>query len=173
MEFRNAVPDDAPALAALHVASWRETYHGLLPEAMLAGQSVTARADMWRMILQGPVAAGVANVFMALDKSSIVGFGACGPQRDPALQQLGFGGEIGALYILRSHQHRGAGRTIVSMAAAALASRAQTGMALWVLGGNVAARDFYERLGGSVVSTKDAPLPEIAYGWRDLSCLQP
>ena len=48
--------------------------------------------------------------------------------------------------------------------------------ALWVLGANVPARLFYERLGGAVVGERQdgesgAILAELAYGWSDLSHL--
>ncbi|WP_179861224.1 hypothetical protein [Kocuria marina] len=32
LTIRLPEPDDAPALAAVHVRSWRETYAGMLPE---------------------------------------------------------------------------------------------------------------------------------------------
>ena len=33
--IRRAEPGDAAAIAAVHVAAWRETYAGLVPERML------------------------------------------------------------------------------------------------------------------------------------------
>jgi hypothetical protein len=41
--IRMATFDDAPALANMHVASWRETYASILPAAMLASLSVQKR----------------------------------------------------------------------------------------------------------------------------------
>jgi hypothetical protein len=35
-QIRIATPDDAPALGSMHVASWRETYSGVLPDKMLS-----------------------------------------------------------------------------------------------------------------------------------------
>ncbi len=39
---------DADAIGALHVAAWRETYTGILPDEMLAALSVEARRTMWQ-----------------------------------------------------------------------------------------------------------------------------
>jgi len=41
--LRRATLDDAEALGALHVASWHETYVGIIPDEMLAGRSVGER----------------------------------------------------------------------------------------------------------------------------------
>jgi hypothetical protein len=37
-QIRVATPDDAPALAVMHVASWRETYAGILPDRILSAR---------------------------------------------------------------------------------------------------------------------------------------
>lgn len=172
--LRAATLADAPAIGALHVASWHETYAGLVPDAMLAGLTVEARAAMWSAVLADPDAFGGAAVFVAQDKDRVVGFGACGHQRDQALAGAGFGGELGAIYILRSHQRRGIGRTIIAALSRALSQLGHDAASLWVLRDNTAARAFYDRLGGEIIAERtdeqpDATLTEIAYGWRDLS----
>src|SRR4051812_37692649 len=90
ISFRSALPGDAPALGALHVASWRETYANLLPGAMLASLSADLRAAMWANILDDPAAHAGAQVYVAQDGERLVGFGACGEQRDVALAGSGF-----------------------------------------------------------------------------------
>ena len=40
IDIRPATPADAPAIAAIHVASWQATYPGIMPAAFLAGLSV-------------------------------------------------------------------------------------------------------------------------------------
>jgi hypothetical protein len=44
--IRTASVDDAPMLASMHVASRRETYVGILPDARLAALSVESRATI-------------------------------------------------------------------------------------------------------------------------------
>lgn len=50
MVIRSALPEDARAIAEVHVSSWRTTYRGLLPESVLAAQSVEQRESGWRQI---------------------------------------------------------------------------------------------------------------------------
>ena len=42
--LRRATMHDARKLDAVHVASWKETYAGILPKDMLAGLSIEARS---------------------------------------------------------------------------------------------------------------------------------
>ena len=49
--LRDARGEDAPGIAAMHVASWRAAYPGLLPEAVLEGLSVARRTATWERVL--------------------------------------------------------------------------------------------------------------------------
>lgn len=174
--LRKATQADAAALGALHVASWHETYTGVIPDEMLAELSVDARTAMWSKILGAPDEFGRAAVFVAEDNGRVIGFGACGQQREDALTDKGFSGEFGAIYVLRSHQRRGVGRSIIAAMSNELSAAGHTAACLWVLRQNAPARAFYEKLGGIVVAEKvderpNATLVEDAYGWRDLSSL--
>lgn len=174
--FRGALPSDASALGALHVASWLETYNGILPDELLARLSVDGRAAMWAQTLSDHEGSARSAVWLAEDGQRLVGFGACGAQRDDALAGMGFSGEIEAIYVLRAHQRLGVGRSIISLLAQALLDQGHRAATLWVLRENRAARCFYERVGGVVVGEKkeerlDATLSEVAYGWTDLSGL--
>jgi ribosomal protein S18 acetylase RimI-like enzyme len=173
MNFRAATTQDAPALGALHAASWRETYTGVLPKELLESQSADVRTAMWRSVLDHPTASGGTTIFVAESKIGFVGFGACGAQRDAKLKAQGFAGEIGAIYVLQSHQRTGIGHTLMTLMAQSLLSQNQTAATLWVLRENGAARSFYERLGGALIAEKpealsSAMMTEVAYGWHDL-----
>lgn len=48
MPIRDATLDDAPAVAALHIASWRAAYRAELPAAFLATQDLAERTAVWR-----------------------------------------------------------------------------------------------------------------------------
>ena len=131
--LRKATQADAAALGALHVASWHETYTGVIPDEMLAGLSVDARTAMWSKILGVRDEFGRAAVFVAEDNGRVIGFGACGWQREDALTNKGFSGEFGAIYVLRSHQRRGAGRSIIAAMSKELSAAGHTAACLWVL----------------------------------------
>jgi ribosomal protein S18 acetylase RimI-like enzyme len=174
--FRQAVAEDSAALGALHLASWRETYAGILPEPLLAALSADERAAMWRAVLENPGLFGGGTIFVAEAEHGIVGFGACGAQRDAGLNAQGFDGEIGAVYVLEAHQGAGVGASLMRLMAARLLDQGRTAASLWVLSDNRPARAFYERLGGVPVGEKreeqaGAVLTEVAYGWSDLAGL--
>lgn len=176
IRLREATQTDAAALGSLHVASWHETYTGLIPDEILAGLSVEARTAMWSQILNDPAAAGCTAVYVAEDGGHLVGFGSCGQQRDKALADAGYGGEVGAIYVLRSHQNRGVGRSIMAAMSQFLSGQRHTAASLWVLRENSPARRFYEGLGGEIVGERtdeqaNATLVEVAFGWRDLTRL--
>ena len=174
--FREASASDAAAIGIVHVTSWRETYANLLPDELLNGLSAEERSEMWRAILQDCGASGEIAVFIAEEENGLIGFGACGVQREESLKEQGFDGEFGAIYVLRTHQGGGVGKTLMGLMARKLLKRGRTGAALWVLRENVSARGFYHRLGATEVSEREAAesgvlAVEFAYGWNGLSLL--
>jgi ribosomal protein S18 acetylase RimI-like enzyme len=171
--IRIATPDDAHNLAAMHVASWRETYAGLLPDKMLASLSIDARAAAWNTILRDPATEHSTVVYLAEHEGTIIGFGSCGAQRTARLKEKGYDGEIGAIYVLREFQKRGIGTRLLRAMSSDLLGRGFSATGLWVLRGNLRARRFYEHLGAKVVAEREdvrdgAVLIELAYGWHDL-----
>ncbi len=172
--IRAASSSDAAAIAAVHVASWRETYAGLLPDEMLGALSVTDRTERWSRILAHAGGPADAIVFVAERNGRVVGFASGGAQRDENLRAQGLTGEITAIYVLQSAQRLGVGRRLMAAVANALADGGRGSASLWVLHGNQSARNFYERLGGNVVAEKEdmrdgVVLAEVAYAWRDLA----
>lgn len=156
----------------MHVASWRETYPGLIPAAMLSSLSVDARTATWGRILSDP--SGVTAVFVADLDGMIVGFGSCGPQRSEALKPRGYDGEISAIYLLRARQRQALGTRLMLAMASNMQARGMKGASLWVLRDNLPARRFYEHYGGQVIAERedkrqDGILFEVAYGWPDLA----
>lgn len=170
--IRPAVPEDAEAIARVHVASWQTTYRGIIPDDVLAGLSVERRAEMWAR------AAGLSgrdgrSLTVAHDGHIIVGFAAGGPVQHP---DPVYTGELYAIYLLASHQRLGVGRRLVAAVAEALAAGHHRTMLLWVLSANARARRFYESLGGRAVREQlttigGSDYPETGYGWDDLPAL--
>ena len=174
--IRPAKPFDAAGIARVHVASWRETYTGLVPEALLASLDVDARRDMWASLLSDLSSTSKPKAFVLEDNDEIVGFGACGDQRSPELEAAGYDGEVGAIYILNVAHGCGSGRILMQQMASLLLGIGKKGVALWVLADNHHARGFYEKLGGQVAAQRQelrpqALLSEVAYGWPDLRSL--
>jgi GNAT superfamily N-acetyltransferase len=167
--IRRARPADAAGIGRVYVESWRTTYPGLIPDRYLIGLSEAASTARWHeQLTRGP---GDDGVFVAVDRPrGIVGFTTCGVQRS---RLAGYGGEVYTLYLLDEAQGRGLGRRLMAAAAGALLAQGFPSGLVWVLRDNPA-RWFYERLGGERLAEQTICLghellPEVAYGWRDLS----
>ena len=166
-------PDDAHALAVMHIASWHETYTGLLPDKILSSLSVESRAAAWSKILLEPATTHSTVVFLAEHQETIIGFGSCGAQRTESLKEKGYDGEISGVYVLRELQKRKIGTKLFRSMSSDLIRRGFKAAALWVLRENLRARRFYEHYGGKVISERDdvrdgVVLVELSYGWLDL-----
>ena len=167
--IRPARLNDVDAIAAAHVAAWREAYRGLLPESVLADLTVAGRADQWRQTLTR----GISAVLLAEGRDGgIAGFVSGGPRRT----QLRGDAEIYALYVRAETHRQGLGRGLMRAAAEALQARGFRSLGLWVLRENAAARAFYERLGGNPGGARQDreagyTVDEVAYEWPDLSTL--
>jgi GNAT superfamily N-acetyltransferase len=165
--YRECMPDDAPAIAGLHIQCWREAYAGMVPQAILDAADVGERTENWRKNF-------VANTHLtlaALDASDAVGFIHAGPPRENLFE--GMDGHVGALYVLKSHYRQGIGAALLRRAAAWWLDRDGHTMALGVLAENLPARQFYEALGGRLVKTgtfnwHGFDLPEAFYVFDDL-----
>jgi ribosomal protein S18 acetylase RimI-like enzyme len=172
--IRTAVPADAPRIAQTHVACWRETYAGMLPDEALAALSVADRTALWERIITQ--SSSTTTTFVVDQGDGIAAFGACGVQRDADLARRGFAGEVSSIYVLASAQKRGVGAALMRAMSAALTTRGLVGMSLWVLRENAIARRFYDRLGGQVLGERTERRPfgeivEVSYGWPDLQRL--
>src|SRR4029077_15486110 len=163
---RLAVVDDAAAIARVHVASWRTTYRGLLPDEFLASLGEDPYTERWSRV----IATGSSRGFVVDENGDVVGFASCGRER---AGEVGFAGELYAIYVLDSAQRQGHGRQLVRAVAGALLKMRLNDMIVWVLRDNTHARHFYERLGGVYVRSQPitigtATLEEVSYGWRAL-----
>jgi L-amino acid N-acyltransferase YncA len=166
---RPARVDDARAIAEVHVQSWRTTYKGIFPDALLDSLSVDKREQSWRETLALPKPNSVTLVACNVD-GSIVGFICGGAERTG---RLGYEGELYAIYLLQSAQRQRLGTLLVQHFVRELRAQGFGSMAVWVLAANPF-RKFYEALGGKVVTEQQIErgghsFTESAYGWEDLS----
>lgn len=169
--IRDARPSDAAGIAKVHVASWRCTYPGLVPDAYLVNLSEAAAAMRWHNAVRahGPGQGALVAVDGA---GTVIGFATYGGCRIPV---EGYEGEFYALYLLDDAQGQGLGRRLISTMAERLQKGGKRTAVVWCLRNNPA-RWFYERLGGVRVAERPirfagAELVEIAYGWHDLAPL--
>ena len=167
---RQAEIDDAAVIARVHVAAWRTTYGGLLPDDYLSSLDEAGYEERWRRTLRE----GSDRVHVAEDRDGVVGFASGGRER---AGESGYAGELYAIYVLREAQGRGHGRRLVQAVVGGLAEMGFTDMIVWVLRDNRKARDFYAKLGGVFVRSQpitigSALLQEVSYGWKTLDAIR-
>jgi ribosomal protein S18 acetylase RimI-like enzyme len=142
--IRAAVPADAPAIAALHVAVWRATYRDLAPPEAMRILDVPSRQARWVEML----AKAERAILVAERDGRIVGVGTAGAATVP---DLGDVGEILYLYVDLAHGRGGIGTALMHRLALALQAQGYASAALGVVEGNEAAIAFYRKLGGRPV----------------------
>lgn len=173
MLIREATQDDVPAIARVHVDTWRTTYQGIVPDHHLANLSYERRAKGWYQILNCAPAEGSFTYVAEAEQGELIGFANGGRERSG---NSIYSGELNAIYILQTHQGQGVGRRLVQAVAERLYQANMTSMRVWVLVENPACR-FYAALGGNPIAEKEIviggkPLTEVAYGWADTSTLR-
>ena len=97
--IRRAHKTDAAAIGRVHVETWQATYAGLLPDSMLAGMSDVRQSAYWSRVLADRHES--RGVFVADDEDmGVVGFGSCGPVREPPEGLSGREIPVGEVYTL-------------------------------------------------------------------------
>lgn len=168
ISIRSAVVEDASAIATVHVAAWKETYRGIVPEEFLNNLSIQRRTQQWESSLSDEEST-YHRAFVAEMDGQVVGFSNYGL---PQEKNSGFDGELFAIYILQFAHKQGIGKLLVEAVVRGMRDLGYKSMMVWVLRDNPA-RGFYERLGGVYLYEKPidiggVQLMEAAYGWRDL-----
>jgi len=171
---RRATPDDLAGMARVHVATWKSTYRGIVPDDRL--DRLTVESDIaggfgrWL----GDPPPGVAQFVAVSSGSEVTGFAMGCPAREP---HPDYTGELGSIYVLRSEQRHGVGTALVREVARHLIATGHSNMIVWVLEQNPYRR-FYEKLGGTPVGQRighsriaGGPVSEVSYGWKDLAVL--
>src|SRR5512144_1687544 len=112
MNVRPARPEDAAAIAAVHVRTWQVAYEHVFGADRLAAldEQVPARVERWQRLLREE-----GGVWVAEDEGRVVGFAGIGASRDSAGE-----GELYSIYVLPEAWGSGAGRALMAAARAAL-----------------------------------------------------
>jgi ribosomal protein S18 acetylase RimI-like enzyme len=139
MHLREARPEDAAAVAVVHVRSWQAGYRGLVPDAYLDRLRPEDRAPHYTF--GDPDPSQPATV-VAVDGRAILGFATTRPSPDDPRS-----GELTALYVDPDHWDRGVGRALLEDARTRLTDHGFGQARLWVFAGNDRAERFYQRDG--------------------------
>jgi GNAT superfamily N-acetyltransferase len=174
--IRRARARDAPGIAAVHVATWRSAYAGLLPDEFLERLSAIRLAGQYdRSIRMG------LGMYVAIDASdasdasgadpALVGFTSARRSRSDRLGE----GEVETLYVLDDWQNQGVGGALLRASGKFLAALGCRSAYAWVLRDNPAGF-FYQRLGGKCIATSmthvgGQAIPQVAYSWDPIETL--
>ena len=134
---RAARPEDAAAVAGVHVRSWQVGYRALLPAEYLDGLRPEDRMTRYAF---GDTDASQPMTIVAAEHGLICGFATLGSSRDADTPGRG---EILALYVDPPSWGRGVARRLMAEARANLAGLGFDQALLWVLVGNDQAQRFY------------------------------
>jgi len=137
MNLRPAVPDDALAVARVHVRAWQVAYRGLMPDDYLQGLRPEERAQRYNFTGRDPAQ---PRTVLAVEADTILGFATTAPARDPDVAGQG---ELCALYVEPDSWGRGVGRALAAAARGDLYGLGFRQAVLWVVAGNARAEQFY------------------------------
>ena len=138
MLLRLAEPEDAIAVARVHVRSWQVAYRTLLPADYLDQLRPEDRAQKYDFASLDP---RKPQTIVAVEEGLVHGFATTAPSRDPDLPGHG---ELYALYVDPEQWGRGIGGALISAARTRLFGLGFRNAVLWVLAGNTRAERFYQ-----------------------------
>ena len=161
---RPAEAADAGEVAALHVEAWRETYRGILPDAMVDGLTMEEALASWQAAL-APASDQMAFVG-ANANGRLVGIASGCRSNEPSAPDAGV---LDKLYIVKAGQGLGLGRRLLAAVAEALHAQGHAEMIVVVHADNPAAQ-FYAAMGGHEAARRERlhrvhPCPEILFAW--------
>lgn len=171
LTFRSAQPADIDALAALHVAIWRDTYRSLAPAEAFSALDVPRRKIFWQDKFEHP--AESQCILLAEAEGKLAGFCLASASSNPEFGEMA---EIKFLYVSGDFKRQGIGKRLISDAARYLAAAGYRSAGLGVVEGNESAIRFYAALGGREAGryTDAGPLwrsRNIIYAWPDITVL--
>jgi RimJ/RimL family protein N-acetyltransferase len=139
--IRHALPEEAEALAALHVRTWQEAYAGLMPDDYLRSLTPSERLPMWERILGSERVA----VFVVELDGELIGFSCGGTSNDEDAEPTT--GEMWSIYLLREFWGKAIGKELHDTLLAHFRGWGFQKATLWVLESNDRTRRWYERQG--------------------------
>ena len=155
LTFREADAAEWQAVAALHIASWRSAYRGMLRDAYLDGAIAQEREAVWQARFTGEPRPDQI-VVVAEDGTGFVALACILAGHDPT-----WGSLIDNLHVRPDRKRGGIGRLVLAEATRRIpAAHDATPLHLTVLEANRAAQAAYESYGGQLSERLDAALPD-------------
>ena len=141
MLIREAIPDDALAIALIQVHSWQAAYQDIIPGEYLQSLSASQREPVWREILQ----LNDSQTLVVEQDGAIRGWINIGNSRDADAAEMT--AEVWGFYVAPDHWGNGLGKALWAEASLRLVRQEFTQVTLWVLRDNARAIRFYRAAG--------------------------
>ncbi len=144
IDIRKAEPEDAAAIADVHLESWMGAYSGIIPYRALARMIARRGSEWWARAIRRS-----ATVLVVEIGGAVAGYATLGRNRSRELPQQG---EIYELYLKPEFQGIGLGTRLFKAARRTLADHGLSGLVVWALEENGGAVSFYANAGGRDVA---------------------
>jgi ribosomal protein S18 acetylase RimI-like enzyme len=164
--IRDAVIEDAPAIARVNYLTWLHAYRGLIPDSELDSLDLEILTEQWNQNL------GLANprsgTFVVMNGESLIAYSRFYPSIDPDDDQDQVA-TVGSMYVNPDFQGSGVGRELIGAVLKAVKEHAFTEATLHVLATNNRAREFYEYLGwerdlgADIGGSGEETVPKVRY----------
>ena len=152
--LRQATPQDAPRIAALHARSWQENYTAAMSANYLQQEAPTERLAVWTERFAHP-ALGMRVLLAEDDDGQLIGFSCFFLDHHPEDGTL-----LDNLHVRADKQGSGLGKQLMQATARlTLAEEQSDRLFLWVLNSNTRARTVYKRLGGRAGRSEKHHMP--------------
>lgn len=143
---RTASALDARRLAEITVAGWQTAYVGIVPDEVLARQSVERHVEYFTST---EAFAPHMHTFVEEVGGEVVGYAHLGPVRPEPGEEL-HGCELWGMYVDNEYQGQGIGRALMAACVELFRGIGCSPAYLWVMQDNSQARRFYESQGWSL-----------------------
>jgi GNAT superfamily N-acetyltransferase len=137
--IRPAIPKDAPEMARVHVASWQETYRGVISDETLDDPEFRSKRERFWTIALTDERFAHHRIAVAECGGQLIGIAQSAPPTDA---DASWSRQLNVLYVLASAHATGAGVGLLD----AVISQSETA-ALWVADPNPRAHAFYRKNG--------------------------
>jgi len=154
--IREANINDIPALSALHVQTWNDTYHS-------NGPGINIRTPQWQQYFSNPD----KNSFVLVIEDpagKFIGFAKAQPYNHPDIPN--YTSELNKIYLLREYQRIGLGRKLLVEVMKRLIAQGHNNMLLFGIPQNPTCY-FHEAMGGQRLYGKNGEF-HGGFCWPDL-----
>lgn len=166
MHIRKAELKDAPAIAKVHVDSWRTTYKGIMPSDFLTSLSYEKRTELWEENLSKK-----ENHILVAETTEgiIVGFGTAAKRETNTVERSG---DLTSIYLFEDYQGQGIGKMLLKDLFLFFKHLDYERVFVKVLEDNNT-RFFYEYYGAKLINTVQLKfdgkiMKELIYEWENV-----